>query len=195
MTQAKKLYAKGETVFTHIGSGLWASTLYGKDVMLERVTHNKWRCVDEETNKTIGDGKNRNQAMREAFYCLAEKHGYDAKEAARIDWILVPQPYRSYGGHKPRGQSTTKNSLRDNSRKIVATKKTEDEKPKITEVAEVAEVEQTTDDQFDHYKFAYNEKLGGWFYFNEGDVLDASLEKLHGPFKNEGEMLKDIIAH
>ncbi len=98
----KKVFATGEKVFTKIGSGLWTAELYNIPVILERVHHDHWKCIDENTDKLLGEGSTRNEAMREAFYKQAVEKGYDAKEADRLHWILVPQKYRSYGGHKPR---------------------------------------------------------------------------------------------
>lgn len=189
-TSDKKVFATGEKVFTKIGSGLWTAELYNQPVMLERVHHDHWKCINENTNKLLGEGSTRNEAMREAFYNEATIHGYDAREADRIHWILIPQKYRSYGGHKPRRK--TVNAKVEGYRKLPS----QDNVTNI-QTRDIGEYSQDAVERIQkalaQYKTSYNKVLGGWHYYkrdNQGNIEDG---KVYGPFKNEKEMFRDIM--
>lgn len=178
----KKVFATGEKVFTKIGSGLWTAELYNIPVMLERVHHDKWQCRDENTDKLLGEGSTRNEAMREAFYQQAAQKGYDAKEADRLHWILIPQKYRSYGGHKPRRKTVNVEGYRkfssndDNNRQEV--------KP--------YDALENIQSALSQYKTSYNKVLGGWHYYKRNDEGDIE-GGVKGPFKTQKEMFKHIM--
>lgn len=162
----KKLFAKvGETVFTYVDTGLWEATLYDREVVLKRSEPQKWQCIDKYNKEILGEGATRNEAMREAFYEQSVIHGYDPKEAVRLDWVLEEQKYRSYGGHKPRRKTKNRSKVVDiNHRKY----RERDEESS----EETVKVEPSDDDGslsverlkqvIDHYRTAHNEVLGGW---------------------------------
>ncbi len=185
--EKKKIYApkgKENKVFTRIGSGLWTADLYGNPVILERAKHDHWKCIDENTSHIIGEGSTRNEAMKEAFYNVAESKGYDAREAVRLEWILESDIYRSYDGHKPRKSF----------------KKDDKEKPKeyqkVTPINRVSkdEAEQMRlNDIFKQYTVAFNKILGGWFFYKKNKETGDIETGVQGPFASESQMFEAIL--
>lgn len=185
-TKEKTVFASGEVVFTHLEKGVWKAELYNREVLLNRLNYNHWVCVDEDSGELLGEGSTRNEAMREAFYHEVERVGYNPHEASRLDWILQPQKYRSYGGHKPRKRTKTAKT-KDNVTPIRVEDRRAEERKQDDAVERVRHA-------FDKYRTAYNSVLGGWMYYKRDDKGKIEGE-IEGPFKSERDMIEDMMMH
>lgn len=159
----KRIKARNnDPVFTYVDTGKYSANLLGYDVLLVRAKHDMWHCVDAETNDFLGDGQTRNQAMRDAYYAVV------TEEAKRLDWVLANQPYRSYGGHKPRSSSAPAKAKR---------------KEKVTPIHKI---------DYSKWRVIYSDMLKSYFYTSKDDVY---LENLNGPFSSEEEMATAITRN
>lgn len=180
MNASKKIIpATGEKVFTHAGKGLWTARLYDHDVLLDRAHHNHWKCVDATTKEVYGEGSTRNEAMREAFYHMVEEEGYDKEEAERLDWILVKQPYRSYGGHKAKSKHKKNSNVVDIHTKECVEDDAEEDLKRIRQ-------------DIERYRTAYNATLGGWLFYERGEDGEI-VGGVCGPYSSKQEMLSEIL--
>lgn len=184
--EEKSVYAPlGETVFTHAGKGTWEASLYDTPVLLERVEHNLWKCINQEDNQVLGEGTTRSEAMREAFYEMAREHGYSPKEAKRLAWILVEQRYRSYGGHKPR--KSTKGAKDSTNGNVIALD--------TQRQAQKSHCDGIIDNMvcaLKGYKTAYNKTFGGWMFYKRNS--DGKIEgDIEGPYPTEEDMAEAIL--
>ncbi len=216
-TEGKKVFAKiGENVFSYVETGVWAATLFGDEVIVKSVGNLKWECRDKFTNELLGEGTTRNMAMREAFFEKMLYVGYDEKEAERLDWVLEEQPYRSYGGHRPRKggkntQTKTKasrnkvvnlnnhkdelrdnavNTHRDNRKSINAP---EDHR-QISDEYDAAMSVERLKQAIGGYRTAFNPVMGGFFYYQR-DKNGRMVGEFQGPFTTEKDMFTAIIEN
>jgi hypothetical protein len=90
-----------DPVSISLSRGLWSGTVFGYEVVYERLTHNYWTCrVSDgiDTGKLLAAAGTRSKALIEAYNNVLNA------EQKRLDWVLADKPIRQYG---KRGQYGT----------------------------------------------------------------------------------------
>ena len=182
-----------DPVFISLSKGLWGGTVFGYEVVYERLTHNYWTCrVSDgiDSGKLLAAAGTRSKALIEAY-----KNVLNA-EQKRLGWVLADKPIRQYG---KRGQYGTDVDLGE-SKPEKAAFKTEsqtqvDDEDDASKVPGKLTDFLTTEQKLrirQFYKIRKDHVSGKGFFlvkFNSEGIYDSG----HGPYPTAGEAYEMIL--